>query len=328
MAYFHFFWERTAGHAEGRANFQNENKMKTLPSLLVLSLLLTASNVSGAPAGRPVRLWEGDAPGARGTSDHDIPTLTPFIPAADEKTGRATAAVVICPGGGYGVLAPHEGQGYAEYLSGKGVACFVLKYRLGSKGYRHPAMMHDVQRAIRVVRAGAPQKWNVDPARVGVMGSSAGGHLASTALTHFDAGASDAPDPVDRVSCRPDFGILCYAVISMEDGVTHGGSKQNLLGNAPDPTLVELLSNDKQVTKETPPCFLWTTGEDRAVLPENSFRFVIAMRKAGVPCDFHVYEKGPHGIGLSQGRNGVPADDVHPWGKDLVFWMRIHGWLK
>jgi acetyl esterase/lipase len=184
-----------------------------------------------------------------------------------------------------------------------------------------------VQRAIRLVRAHGGV-WGVDPGRIGVMGSSAGGHLASTAVTHFDAGKADAADPIDRVSCRPDFGVICYGVISMEDGVTHAGSKKNLLGAEPDPKLVELLSNDKQVTKDTPPCFVWTTGEDKAVIPENSFRFVQALQKAGVPFDFHVFEKGPHGIGLSQGKNGVPAEDVHPWGKNLVFWMQQHGWAK
>jgi acetyl esterase/lipase len=286
--------------------------------------MLSVATFAATPPGSPVRLWEGDAPESLGREDKDVPTLTPFLPAADKASG---AAIVICPGGGYGGLAPHEGQGYAEYLSENGVACFVLKYRLGSKGYRHPAMMLDVQRAIRVVRATA-SKWGVDPARVGVMGSSAGGHLASTVVTHFDAGRADAADPVDRASCRPDFGILCYAVISMEDGVTHGGSKKNLLGSEPDAKLVGLLSNDTQVKKETPTCFVWTTGEDRAVLPENSFRFAQALRQAGVAFDFHVYEKGSHGIGLSQGKNGVPAGDVHPWGRDLVFWLRQHGWVK
>jgi acetyl esterase/lipase len=203
----------------------------------------------------------------------------------------------------------------------------VLKYRLGSKGYRHPVMMHDVQRAIRLVRTNAA-KWAVDPARIGVMGSSAGGHLATTSMTHFDSGKADATDALDRTSCRPDFGVICYGVISMEDGVTHGGSKNNLLGKDPAADLVELLSNDKQVTKNTPPCFVWTTGEDKAVLPENSFRFVQALRKNGIAFDFHVYEKGPHGIGLSPGKNGVPAGDVHPWGKDLVFWLQQHGWVK
>lgn len=291
---------------------------------LLLAAVLAFATLAGVRADGPIRLWEGDAPGALGTADHDIPTLTPFLPAAGTANGTA---IVICPGGGYGGLAPHEGPGYAEYLAGKGIACFVLKYRLGSKGYRHPVMMGDVQRAIRFVRANAA-KWGVDPARIGVMGSSAGGHLATTAVTHFDAGKADAADPIDRASCRPDFGVICYGVISLEDGVTHAGSKKNLLGAAPDPKLVELLSNDKQVTKETPPCFVWTTGEDKAVLPENSFRFVQSLRKNGIAFDFHVYEKGPHGIGLSQGKNGVPAGDVHPWGKDLIFWLQQHGWAK
>ena len=292
--------------------------------ITMLILSLASAVLIATASAEPIRLWEGDAPGALGKADQDIPTLTAFLPAAGTASGTA---IVICPGGGYGGLASHEGQGYAEFLAGKGVACFVLKYRLGSKGYRHPVMMHDVQRAIRLVRTNAA-KWAVDPARIGVMGSSAGGHLATTSVTHFDSGKADSTDAVDRTSCRPDFGVICYGVISMEDGVTHGGSKNNLLGKDPAADLVELLSNDKQVTKNTPPCFVWTTGEDKAVLPENSFRFVQALRKSGIAFDFHVYEKGPHGIGLSPGKNGVPAGDVHPWGKDLVFWLQQHGWVK
>ncbi|MEO6753242.1 MAG: alpha/beta hydrolase, partial [Chthoniobacteraceae bacterium] len=197
--------------------------------LTLLLLTLTSLAIAAAQPGEAIRLWEGDAPDALGKADTDIPTLTPFFPAPGTANGTA---IVICPGGGYGGLADHEGRGYAEYLAGKGVTCFVLKYRLGSKGYRHPVMMHDVQRAIRFVRANAG-KWSVDPARIGVMGSSAGGHLATTSVTHFDAGKSATPDAVDRVSCRPDFGVICYGVISMEDGVTHGGSKNNLLGKEP-----------------------------------------------------------------------------------------------
>lgn len=297
--------------------------MRTVILSAVTSAVLAAA-ASAVPAGETIRLWEGDAPNALGKEDKDVPTLTLYLPPADKA---AHTAIVICPGGGYGGLAPHEGDGYATWLSDQGVACFVLKYRLGSKGYRHPSMMLDVQRALRTVRAGA-EKWSVDPKRIGVMGSSAGGHLATTAATHFDAGKADATDPVDKASCRPDFAIICYGVISMEDGVTHGGSKKNLLGDKPDPALVELLSNDKQVTKETPPCFVWSTGEDNAVPPENSFRFVNALRANKIPYDFHIYQKGPHGIGLSKGRGGVAADDVHPWGKDLSFWLRQNGWIK
>ena len=292
--------------------------------LAVLAALVWGCSWSWGTAAEPIRLWDGDAPGALGTADHDIPTLTPYLPAVDQASGTA---IVICPGGGYGGLAPHEGEGYAKWLADNGVAAFVLKYRLGSKGYRHPVMLGDASRAIRLVRAKAAD-WKLDPKRIGIMGSSAGGHLASTAVTHFDAGKADAADAIEKQSSRPDFGVLCYAVISMQDGVTHGGSKRNLLGDKPDPALVELLSNEKQVTKETPPCFVWSTQEDKAVPVMNSLQFVMALEKAGIIYDFHVYQKGPHGIGLSEGKNGVAANDVHPWGKDLLFWLRQNGWAK
>ena len=269
----------------------------------------------------PIPLWPDGAPGALGKAASDIPTITPYLAPADKATG---AAIVICPGGGYAGLAGHEGNDYALFLNQYGVTGFVLKYRLGSKGYRHPAMMNDVQRAIRLVRARAAD-WKVDPKRVGVMGSSAGGHLAATALTHFDSGKPEAADPVERQSCRPDLGVLCYAVISMGP-LTHGGSKQNLLGKNPDPELVKLLSNELQVTKETPPCFLWHTCEDRAVKVENSLEFAAALQRNGVPFDLHIYQKGNHGMGLAA---KPPAfDNVHPWGKDLGFWLKAQGFTK
>ena len=299
------------------------NTMST-KRLVVLVALVLGCSWSWGMAAEPIRLWEGDAPGALGKADHDVPTLTPYLPADDKASGTA---IVVCPGGGYGGLAGHEGEGYAKWLADNGVAAFVLKYRLGSKGYRHPVMLGDASRAIRLVRAKAAD-WKLDPKRIGIMGSSAGGHLASTAVTHFDTGKADATDAIEKQSSRPDFGILCYAVVSMQDGVTHGGSKRNLLGDKPDPALVELLSNERQVTKETPPCFVWSTQEDKAVPVMNSLQFVMALEKAGIVYDFHVYQKGPHGIGLSEGKNGVAANDVHPWGKDLLFWMRQNGWLK
>jgi acetyl esterase/lipase len=292
--------------------------------LVQVVIVLTGFSGTLAPAADSIRLWNGDAPGALGQADHDIPTLTPYLPTDDKASGTA---IVVCPGGGYGGLAGHEGEGYAKWLADNGIAAFVLKYRLGSNGYRHPVMLIDVSRAIRLVRARAAE-WKIDAHRVGVMGSSAGGHLASTAITHFDTGRADAEDAVERQSSRPDFGVLCYAVISMEDGVTHGGSKANLLGKTPEPQLVELLSNEKQVTKNTPPCFVWSTGDDKAVSVVNSLQFVTALQKSGVLYDFHVYQKGPHGIGLSEGKNGVPAGDVHPWGKDLLYWLRQNDWLK
>lgn len=230
---------------------------------------------------------------------------------------------MICPGGGYGGLANHEGADYALYLNQHGVTAFVLKYRLGTHGYRHPRMLEDAQRAIRTVRARAAE-WNLDSKRIGIMGSSAGGHLASTALTHFDAGKPDAADPVERHSSRPDLGVLCYPVITMGSN-THQASKNNLLGKDPSPQLVELLSSEKQVTATTPPCFIWHTAEDKGVKVENSLEFAAALQKHSVPFDLHVYQKGRHGIGLA---DKAPFTKAHPWSKDLVFWLKEQGFTK
>jgi acetyl esterase/lipase len=266
-------------------------------------------------------LWPDGAPGALGQQDKDIPTLTPFWPSPAKATG---AAIVICPGGGYGGLAPHEGRDYARFLNESGIAGFVLKYRLGSGGYRHPVMLQDAARAVRLVRARAGE-WKLDSHRIGIMGSSAGGHLASTLLTHFDAGKPEAADLVERQSSRPDLGILCYAVITMGQ-FTHQGSKGNLLGNDPSPELVRALSNELQVTKDTPPCFIWHTYEDNGVPVENSLQFAEALRRAGVPCDLHIYQKGPHGLGL--GTREWNPEKRHPWTRDCIFWLQVQGFVK
>lgn len=288
-----------------------------LPTFL-LSLMLTAKLLA-APL-EPIKLWPDGAPGALGKDDKDTPTLTAYLPDPAKATG---AAFVICPGGGYGALAPHEGQGYAEWLAQNGVAGIVLKYRLGSSGYRHPAMINDAARAVRLTRTMAAE-WKIDPKRIGIMGSSAGGHLASTLLTHYDEGKADSTDPIERQSSRPDLGILCYAVISMgPDG--HAGSRKNLLGENPAPELIELLSNEKHVNAQTPPCFIWHTWEDKGVKLENSLAFVSALQKHNVRFDFHVYEKGKHGIGLGGGREGGV---LHPWTQDCLFWLRAQGWVK
>ena len=268
-------------------------------------------------ANDPVDLWPEQAPGALGEREVDRPSLTPYLP---DAKGKSTSAVVICPGGGYGGLAGHEGHDYALWLNQNGIAGFVVKYRLGSKGYRHPRMLQDAARAVRLVRERAAQ-WGVDPGRVGIMGSSAGGHLASTLLTHFDRGQADAADPVERHSSRPDLGILCYAVITMGT-YTHAGSRRNLLGKDPNPELIWLLSNELQVTPDTPPCFVWHTVEDKAVPVENSLQFASALRKAGVPFALHVYERGRHGIGLA---DRAPFDKAHPWSRDCLFWLRQQG---
>ena len=262
-------------------------------------------------------LWKEAAPGALGTEPKDIPTLTAYLPEPAKATG---AAIVVCPGGGYGALAKHEGEGYARWFADHGIAAFVLKYRLGTSGYHHPIMLQDAARALRTVRANAGQ-WQVDPARIGIIGSSAGGHLASTLLTHFDAGKPEDADPIERVSSRPDFGILCYAVITLGPK-THAGSKKNLLGENPPQELVDYLSNEKQVTPQTPPCFVWHTWEDKGVPVENSLEFARALREKGVPFDLHIYQKGGHGMGL-----GKP-DSPHPWAADCLFWLRQNGFVK
>lgn len=268
----------------------------------------------------PIPLWENGAPGALGTNDYDKPTITPYLPDASNATGTA---VLICPGGAYAGLAQHEGRDYALFLNKYGITCFVLKYRLGTHGYRHPAMLQDVQRALRMVRYNA-DKWKIDPQKIAVMGSSAGGHLASTLLTHFDNGDPNAADPIDRVSCRPNLGILCYPVITMGEN-THQGSKNNLLGKNPDPELVKFLSSELQVKPDTPPCFIWHTWEDKGVKVENSLDFAMALRKAGIPFDLHIYQKGAHGMGL---RDKEPFANVHPWANNLIFFLKENGWLK
>jgi acetyl esterase/lipase len=292
--------------------------MKIIIATIAFSSWLAATQAQPTNA---FPLWPDGAPGALGHEDKDIPTLTAFLPKPADASG---AAIVICPGGAYGMLAPHEGRDYALFLNESGTAGFVLKYRLGSDGYRHPAMLQDAARAVRVVRAHATE-WKLDPKRIGIMGSSAGGHLASTLLTHFDAGKADASDVVERQSSRPDLGILCYAVISLGK-FGHGGSRENLLGKNPSPELLKDLSNELQITKDTPPCFIWHTWEDKAVPVENSLQFAEALRQAGVHFDLHIYEKGNHGMGLGT-KEWNPALR-HPWTADLVYWLKGQGFAK
>lgn len=265
------------------------------------------------------RLWTGNAPGNLGMEEHDIPTLTPYWPPEDIATG---AAIVVCPGGGYGGLAPHEGDHYARWLNAQGIAAFVLKYRLGSNGYRHPCMLQDAARALRTVRAYA-DTWQLDARRIGIMGSSAGGHLASTLMTHFDGGDTSATDPIEQVSSRPDLGILCYAVISMGEEIGHAGCRKNLLGKEPSPALIRLLSNETQVTPDTPPGFLWHTVEDGGVKVENSAQFAMALRQFDIPFELHLYEKGHHGLGL--GSNKYDPNQWLPWTYECARWLKEQG---
>jgi acetyl esterase/lipase len=271
-----------------------------------------------------IRLWQTTAPGARGQDpDRDIPFLTPYWPMASGETG---ASVIVCPGGGYGGRADYEGRDYALWLNERGIAAFVLNYRLGSHGYRFPVITNDLVRAMRVVRANSAG-WGLDGARIGVMGSSAGGHLASTLLVHFDSGASEAADPVERVSSRPDFGILCYPVISMVPPWGHEGSKRNLLGPEPSIEEADYLSTEKHVRKDTPPCFIWHTQDDEMVRVENALVFASALMACGVPTSLHIYPSGPHGLAL--GFKGCQTNDarpLHAWTRELDEWLRLNGY--
>jgi acetyl esterase/lipase len=266
----------------------------------------------------PLPLWPDGAPGALGHEPKDIPTLTPFFA---EPAMATEASMVICPGGGYAGLAAHEGEAYARWLNQLGITAFVLKYRLGSSGYRHPRMLEDAARAVRMVRFHAAE-WKLDPNRLGIIGSSAGGHLASTLLTHFDAGQPDAADPIERVSCRPALGVLCYPVITMGDG-THRGSRDNLLGKDPSRALIQDMSNQLHVTKETPPCFIFHTDDDAAVPVENSLEFAAALRRAGVPFELHIYEHGAHGMGL--GTISADLAQMHEWTRECRRWLKEQG---
>lgn len=264
-------------------------------------------------------LWPDGAPGALGNEDVDKPTLSIWRPPANKANG---CAVVVCPGGGYSHLATdHEGKQIAEWLNSLGVTGCVLKYRLGPR-YNHPAPLQDAQRAIRFVRAHA-KEWDIDPERVGILGFSAGGHLASTAATHFEGEKPDTTDRIDRPSSRPDFAVLCYPVISLSADFVHKGSRKNLLGDNPSDDEIKNLSNDLQVTAQTPPTFLWHTNEDKGVIPEHSVLFYLALRKANVPAELHIYEKGKHGLGLAPNEPGTAT-----WPGRCADWMKNHGWLN
>jgi acetyl esterase/lipase len=295
-------------------------RRRTVRTLLLIGTIISCGALTEASAVEPIVLWPQGAPGALGREPVDIPTLTPYLPPKERATG---AAIIICPGGGYEHLAEHEGRPVAEWLNSVGVTAFVLKYRLGPR-YHHPAPLEDAARAIRTVRARASE-WGLDPERIGILGFSAGGHLAATAGTHFDAGQRNATDPIERVSSRPSVLILIYPVITMRER-THAGSKKNLLGGDPKPELVALLSNEEQVTKETPPAFLVHTMTDTTVPVENTLMFVSALRKAGVPFELHLYERGPHGFGLGT-KPGAADPILATWPGHCADWLRLHGFI-
>lgn len=284
--------------------------------ILVLMFCALMSNSKAQTA--PIVLWENGAPNAVGKEPLDIPTMTPFLASKETATG---AAIVVCPGGGYQNLSEiKEGSEVAKWLNSLGISAFVLKYRLGMR-YNQPNQLLDAARALRTVRARA-KEWNLDTKRIGILGFSAGGHLASTLGTHFDAGKADSKDEIERISSRPDLMVLIYPVITMGE-FTHKGSKKNLLGENPSEELIKLYSNELQVTGETPPTFLVHTMTDAAVPVENSLLFLSALRKVGVPFEFHLYEQGPHGFGLA------PANPIlASWAERCADWLGVHGFAK
>ena len=304
----------------------NKPKLRAIPSMLLVAALLAGSLTA---AEQPViNLWPEGVPGLRPDAtpekidgDHVTnvhqPTLTWFAAPAGQATGTA---VIICPGGAYAVLSwGKEGVEPARWFNSLGVSAFVLRYRLLE--YGQPAPLRDVLRAVRWVRAHAAE-YGVRADRIGVMGFSAGGHLASCAGTLYDAPEGRTGAPLDAVSARPDFLMLIYPVITMKDPYAHAGSRRNLLGPNPSPELVEHYSTDLQVTKNTPPAFLLTTFEDGTVPAENSIGFFEALHHAGVPAELHAYEKGPHGFGLRPGYGPVSE-----WPKLGEQWLRLNGWI-
>lgn len=283
-------------------------------SKFIAALLLSAL-AGNLVAASPVRqlLYPDGTPEAKGTGPGHQPTLT-WYPATNRNTG---VAVVICPGGGYGFLTVgHEGHQIAGWLNSMGISGIIVEYRMSQGGYRHPVPLLDAQRAVRTVRARAAE-FGISPSKIGIIGFSAGGHLASTVLTHFDAGNPASPDLVEKASCRPDFGILCYPVIAFDEPYTHYGSQHNLLGKDADKALVKALSNEKQVTPKTPPTFILQTDADTVVPAENAVAFYLALRKAKVPAELHIYQPGRHGLGLAQGVVGVEQ-----WPAALQAWLR------
>lgn len=281
--------------------------------LLIASLKGQSSHQDPSAPPRTMSLWEGQAPGALGDGEDDRPTLTLYQPS---ESHMPATAVIVMPGGSYQWLATnHEGRQVANWLNAMGVTAFVLKYRLGPR-YHHPVELNDAQRAIRMVRARA-KEFRVAPDKIGVLGFSAGGHLASTTITHFDSGDPQATDAIGRASSRPDFAVLAYPVISFTADYTHRGSRDALLGPNPPERLAKELSSESQVTTQTPPTFLFSSSTDTVVPPENAVAFYLALHKAGVPAELHIFERADHGVGLGLNKSGIGQ-----WGTLMIEWLR------
>jgi acetyl esterase/lipase len=276
-----------------------------------------ASPDSALPHGQIEYLWPLGAPGAIGNGDEDKPRLEIF----SGFGSGPHAAVIVCPGGGYTHLAyEKEGTRIAEWLNLRGITAFVLTYRLGPR-YHYPAQILDGERSVRWVRSQA-RHLSVDPGKIGMWGFSAGGHLVGIVGTHFDDGNPQAPDPIDRVSDRPDFVISSYGGLTLEAGIAKPRAMAALLGDNPSPELIDDMSPDKHVTARTPPYFLYATTTDQAVPVLSSVEFYTALVRAGVPAELHIFEQGPHGTALAQGYPALSA-----WPELLENWLRLNGWI-
>jgi len=284
-------------------------------NFLALALVIALSGMTLAiePEDIQVPLWPEGAPGALGNEPKDVPMLT----VRKVESSNPTGALIICPGGGYGGLAmDHEGKQIVQWANSMGLTAVLCDYRHRGKGYGHPAPSQDALRAVRLVRAKASE-WNIDPNKIGIMGFSAGGHLVSTVITQFDPGSKESTDTVARESSRPDFAILCYPVISMGSSFTHRGSEVNLLGEKASKETLEQFASERHVRSDTPPTFLMHTVEDKPVPVENSLVFYQAMVAKQVPGELHVYQKGPHGVGLAR---NIPGTSDWP--------LACQRWLK
>jgi acetyl esterase/lipase len=274
------------------------------------------------PHGSVTMLWDGDAPGAKGTAPEDKPQLEFFgAPAEGKLADGMRTAVIVCPGGGYTqVVLGKEGVRIAEWLNTQGISAFVLTYRIAPK-YTYPYPILDGQRAIRWVRAHA-QEYGISPSRIGVWGFSAGGHMVGVLGTRFDSGKPDASDPVERVSDRPDFAISSYGGLTLDPLVAKKGAMKGLIGDTPTPDVVAAMSPEKNVTKDTPPYFLYATQMDQSVPVLSSAVFFAALTKAGVPAEMHIFQQGPHGTAL-----GGAYQELSIWPELLHNWMKLNGWL-
>jgi acetyl esterase/lipase len=284
--------------------------MKT--TLPLFAALLLAQLAALHATDTPIPIWPQGAPGALGTTEKDSPTLTPYLP--DNPSG---AAMLIIPGGGYGRIYEGQAEPFALWLNQEGIAAFVLRYRLGTSGYRYPSQLQDAVEAMRLIREQAA-KWKIDPHRIGAMGFSAGGHLLTTLLNRPEDGEVPGADTQGRASPRPDIAIVCYPVISMI-AKPHQNSLKNLLGDAPGEELLVKTSSERQVRPGLPPVFLWQTNEDKVVSVEHSLLYAAALREHGIPHELHIYQHGKHGTGL--------IGTEHPWFGDLLFWLRAHGFV-